>query len=121
MKARARMMPPLLLMRPSMRLHQPCDKRAQRKTARIAPRRVSFPKARLALGELEAAASLGPAILLAFHSARVAGEKAARLENGAQGGLVFHQGARNAVTHRAGLARQAAAIDSDDHVELAVA
>src|SRR5476649_2319756 len=75
----------------------------------------------LALGELEAAASLGPAILLAFHRARVAGKEAARLQYRTQGGLVIDQGARNAVTHRAGLARKPAAIDGDDHVELAVA
>src|ERR1700710_11080 len=73
------------------------------------------------LGELEAAARLRAAILLAFHRARIAGEEAARLEHGAQGGLVIDQGARNAVTHRAGLARKPATIDGDDDIKLAVA
>src|SRR5579883_2630664 len=66
---------------------------------------------RLAFGELEAAARLRPAILLALDRARVAGEEAARLQRGAQRRLVIDQGAGNAVTHGAGLAGKATAID----------
>src|SRR5205823_5224175 len=76
---------------------------------------------RLTFRELEGTASLGPAILLALDGARVAGEEAAGLQRGAQSGLVIHQGAGNTVTHRTGLTRQAAAIDGDDDIELAIA
>src|SRR5215472_5302417 len=76
---------------------------------------------RLTLRELEAAACLRPAILLAFHRARIAGEEAAGLERRAQAGLVIDQRARNAVAHRACLARQPTAVDGDDNVKLAVA
>src|ERR1700677_2644984 len=78
-------------------------------------------KSLLALAELEAAARLGTAILLALHRARIAGEEAARFQGRAQIRLVIHQGARNAVTHRASLAGKTAAIDRDDDIELAIA
>src|SRR6476620_6436556 len=76
---------------------------------------------RLALAELEAAASLRAAILLALDRARVAGEEAAGLQRRPQGRLIGHQGAADAVTHGAGLAGETAALDGDDDVELAVA
>src|SRR5262245_53814877 len=75
----------------------------------------------LALRELEAAASLGAAVLLALDHARVAGEEAAALERAAQVRLIGHQRLRQAVTHGARLSRQAAAGDRADDVVLAVA
>src|SRR5215218_7811381 len=55
-------------------------------------------KSRLALRELEAAAGLRLAVLLALDHARVAGEETAALERAAQIGLVGHQRLRQAVT-----------------------
>src|SRR5215468_8731668 len=75
----------------------------------------------LALGELERAAGLGLAVLLALDHARVAGEEATALEHRAQVRLVVHQRLGNAVAHRAGLAGQAAARDRAHDVVLAVA
>src|SRR3954471_10244101 len=75
----------------------------------------------LALGELEAAAGAGAAILLALDHAAVAGQEAAGLHRPAQAGLELGQRLGDAVTHRAGLARQAAAGHRGDDVELAVA
>src|SRR5271167_2266610 len=57
-----------------------------------------------ALRELEAAARLGLAVLLALHHARIAGEEAAVLEHGAQVGLMPHQRLGESVPHGAGLA-----------------
>src|SRR5690606_29703720 len=74
-----------------------------------------------ALRELEAAASLGPAVLLAFHHAAVAGQEACRLHRAAQRRLVFGERLADAVLHRAGLARKPAALDGGDHVVLAFA
>src|SRR3972149_6290304 len=58
----------------------------------------------LALGELEGAPRLGPAVLLAFHHARVAGEEGAALERAAQIGFEIGQRLGDAMTHGAGLA-----------------
>src|SRR4051812_27034729 len=65
----------------------------------------------LALAELEAAASLGAAIFLALDNARIAGQKALALHGDAQGRFVARQCRRDAVTDRASLAGQAAALD----------
>src|SRR5437879_3301418 len=73
-----------------------------------------------ALGELERAACLGPAVLLALDDARVAGQEAAVLQGGAQVRLEIGQRLGNAVTHRPGLAREAAARDRADPVILAL-
>src|SRR5690606_13976218 len=75
----------------------------------------------LALGELEGAAGLSLAVLLALHHAAVTGQETALLEHGAQAGLVVGQRLGNAVAHRARLARKAAAGDRCDDVVLAVA
>src|SRR5581483_6506394 len=64
---------------------------------------------KLPLRELEAAARLGPAVLLALDDARVAGEEAAALEHAAQIRLVPHQCFGKAVANRTGLAGEAAA------------
>src|SRR6185312_1421619 len=96
-------------------------KRAQAETAAFWPPFEQNCETRLTFGELERTASLRPPILLAFHGAWIAGEEAPRLQRGAQSRLVIHQGSGDAVPHGAGLARQAAAIDGDDDVELAVA
>src|SRR6185437_7157572 len=76
---------------------------------------------RSALGELEAAARFGLAVLLTLDHARVAGEEASMLEHGAQIGLVPHQCLRESMTHGAGLSRQSAAGDRAGHVVLALA
>ena len=76
---------------------------------------------RLALRELEAAAGLGAAVLLALDDARVAGQEAFALDRRAQRRLVAGQRLGDAVLDRAGLARQAAALDGGDDVILAVA
>ena len=75
----------------------------------------------LPLGELEAPARLGLAVLLALHHARIAGEEAAALEHRAQIGLMSHQCLGQAVTHRARLTRQPAAGDGAYHVVLTLA
>src|SRR5690606_19301348 len=79
------------------------------------------PETRLTLRELEAAASLGPAVLLPLHDAAVAGEEAALLEHGAQGRLVVGERLGDAVAYGACLSRKAAALDCCDDVELALA
>src|SRR5690348_5685699 len=76
---------------------------------------------RLALRELEAAAGLGAAVLLALDHAGVAGEEAGLLDDAAERGLVARQRLGDAVLDRAGLAREAAADDGRDHVILALA
>src|SRR5215210_7672160 len=75
----------------------------------------------LALRELEAAARLRPAVLLALDDAGVAGEEAFALDRGAQRRLVAGQRGRDAVADRARLARQAAALDGGFDVILALA
>src|SRR5690606_38063444 len=62
-----------------------------------------------ALRELERAAGLAAAILLALDHARVAGQEAGGLQRGAQPRLVQLQRLGDAVLHRTGLARQPAA------------
>src|SRR4051812_34663379 len=91
-----------------------CKDRLRRKTRRRE-------QAKSALGELEAAAGFGFAVLLALDHARVAGEETALLECAAQVRLEVHQRLRNAVAHRAGLTRQSAARNSADDVVLAIA
>src|SRR5258706_12081048 len=58
---------------------------------------------RLALRELEAAARLWMAVLLALDDAGIAREKAARLQGYAQPRFISDQGAADAVPHGAGL------------------
>src|SRR3546814_11523656 len=66
-----------------------------------------FPKPLgLALRELEAAARLGLAVLLALDRAAVAGKEARRLDRCAQRRLVAGQCLADAVLDRAGLARK---------------
>src|SRR5262249_48706478 len=76
---------------------------------------------KLALGELERAPCFGPAVLLTFDHARVAGEEAAALQCAAQIGLVVHQRLGQAVAHGASLAGQAAARNGAGDVVLAAA
>src|SRR5271156_6682404 len=71
------------------------------------------------LGELEAAARLAAAVLLALDDAAVAGQEAALLEDRPEAGLVEGQRLADAVPHRAGLARQPAARHRRGDVELA--
>src|SRR2546421_1770343 len=73
----------------------------------------------LAFRELEGLARLGTTVLLALNSARVAGEKTALLQNGAQ--IRFETGQRLGypMTHRASLARQSTASHRADHIILA--
>src|SRR5258708_40056375 len=63
---------------------------------------------RLALRELERLARLGAAVLLALDHPRVAGEKAALLQDAAQIRFEIGQRLRDDVTHHARLARQTA-------------
>src|SRR3954469_22107220 len=72
-----------------------------------------------ALRELEAAAGFLLAVLLALDDARVAGEESFLLERRAKLGLEVGERLRDAVAHGARLAREAAACDRHDHVELA--
>src|SRR3546814_13699463 len=58
---------------------------------------------RSALGELEAPARLGAAVLLALHHAGIAGQEAAALQHRAQARLVERQRLGVAVAHRARL------------------
>src|SRR5690606_284979 len=76
---------------------------------------------RLALGELEGAAGLRAAVLLALHHASVAGEEAALLEHSAKLRFVEGERAGDAVAHGTGLAREAAAGDGGDDIVLAAA
>jgi hypothetical protein len=74
---------------------------------------------RSALGELEAAARLALAVLLALDDAGVAGQETGGLQRGAQRRIVERQRLGDAVLDRAGLARQPAALDGRLDVELA--
>src|SRR5690606_13272908 len=76
---------------------------------------------RLALRELEAAAGLGAAVLLALDHAAIAGEEAGGLHGAAQFRLELAQGLADAVLDRAGLTRKPAALDGGDGVVLALA
>src|SRR5688572_2095428 len=76
---------------------------------------------RSALRELEAAARLGAAVLLALDDATVPGEEPALLENGPELRFEVRKGLRNAMTHRAGLPAEAAAGDGRNHVVLVLA
>jgi hypothetical protein len=71
------------------------------------------------LRELEAAARLALAVLLALDHAAVAGQEAGRLQRCAQPRIVKLQRLRDAVLDGTGLARKAAALDGRHHVELA--
>src|SRR5579883_3606918 len=73
----------------------------------------------LTFGELEAAARLGLAVLLALDHTRVAGQEAAAFEHRAQVRLVPHQRLGQAVAHGAGLAGKPAAGDRADDIVLA--
>src|SRR3954466_11161787 len=75
----------------------------------------------LALRELEAAAGLGAAVLLALNDARIAGQEAFALHGGAKARLVAGERGRDAVAGRARLAGKAAAGNGRDHVILALA
>ena len=70
----------------------------------------------LTLRELEAATRLGATVLLALDHARIAGEEAVGLQPLAQIRLEQRQRARDAVAQRAGLRRDAAAVQLRDHV-----
>src|ERR1700730_17100041 len=76
---------------------------------------------KLPLRELEASARFGLAVFLALDHARVAGDEAAALENGAQLGFVADQRLGYAVAHRAGLTRKSAARHRADYVILSLA
>src|ERR1700749_2324001 len=73
-------------------------------------------KTALAFRELEALARALLSVLLALLFAR---DESGVLERGAEVGVELHQRARDAVGHRAGLARGASARDVYDDVELA--
>src|ERR1700761_1794543 len=73
---------------------------------------------RLALRELEGTAGLGLTLLLTFDNAAVAGQEAAGLQRAAQGRLEEGQGAGDAVTNGARLARQTTTGDGGDDGEL---
>src|SRR5690242_7848828 len=75
----------------------------------------------LALRELEAAAGLGAAVLLALDGARVAGQEPGLLDDRAQARLVAGQRLGDAVLHCAGLAREPAADDRRNDVILTLA
>src|SRR3546814_16816993 len=64
---------------------------------------------RSALGELEAPARLGAAVLLALHHAGIAGQEAAALQHRPQARLVARQSLGDAVARRARLTVEAAA------------
>ena len=81
--------------------------------------RVNVRRYGLALRELEAAACLGAAVLLALDDARVAGQEAFALDGRAKRRLVAGQRGRDAVPDRAGLAGEAAALDRAIDVILA--
>src|SRR6266545_2312177 len=72
----------------------------------------------LSLAELEALARALLTVLLAFLDARIARQEARLLEPLPQLEVVFHERARDAEPQRAGLARDAAAGDRREHVEL---
>ncbi len=72
----------------------------------------------LPLGELEASAGLGLAVLLALDGSAVAGQEAAGPQGAVQLRLVVQQRPADAVPHRAGLAGQPAALHRGDHVVL---
>src|SRR5690348_18467130 len=74
-----------------------------------------------ALRELEAAAGLRLAVLLALDDARVAGQEAALLQRRAEARLVEGQRTADAVAHRAGLTGEPAAGHRAHHVVLAEA
>src|SRR5579883_1030528 len=90
-----------------------------KKSPEISLRALSFVLPdRSALRELEGTAGLGLTVLLTLDDAAVAGQEAAGLQRAAQSRLEEGQGARDAVTNGTGLARQAAAGDGGDDVEL---
>src|ERR1041385_3093199 len=72
----------------------------------------------LAFRELEALARALLPVLLALLGARVARHESRVLERGPEVCVELHQGARDALAHRAGLPRRASARDVDDDVEL---
>src|SRR6266702_3201 len=74
---------------------------------------------RLALGELEALAGAGLAVLLALHGAGVAGDEAGLLEDRPVVRVELHERAGDAVADGAGLTGQPAALRVHEHVELA--
>jgi hypothetical protein len=76
---------------------------------------------RLTLRELERAAGLGLAVLLALDDAAVAGQEATLLQHGAQARLEVGERLGDAVTNGTGLAGKTAAGNGCDDVELAVA
>src|SRR5690606_4895470 len=76
---------------------------------------------RLALRELEAPAGLLAAVLLTLNHAAIAGHEASVLQRRTKGRLIIGQRLRDAMTHSAGLAREARTCDGRDHVELAFA
>src|SRR5689334_5797596 len=81
-------------------------------------RRLQIVRQRLALAELEASASGLLAVLLALLLAGVTRDVAGRLQLGAQLAVDLHQGARDAVSDRAGLRGNASADHRRDDVVL---
>src|SRR5688500_1092483 len=73
-----------------------------------------------ALRELEAAAGLGAAVLLALDHTAVAGKEPGGFDREAQRRLELGERLADAVLDRAGLAREAAALDGGDDVVLAL-
>src|ERR1700736_4089244 len=89
---------------------------------RSAPRPPRARGSRLVEGAVcRAAARAGAAVFLALDDAAVARQEAALLHGAAQIRLVLGKRLGDAVAHRAGLARQTAARDGGDHVELLAA
>ncbi|EGE55629.1 hypothetical protein RHECNPAF_890041 [Rhizobium etli CNPAF512] len=98
-----------------------CRPTPHNKKGRVSPAFVNSvcPK-RLTLGELEGAAGLCLAVLLAFDDAAVAGQEAALLQHRAQARLEVGERLGQAMANGTGLAGEAAAGNGCDDVELAV-
>jgi hypothetical protein len=75
--------------------------------------------AKLSLRELEALARTLLSVLFAFLNTRIARNQSCLLQCRPQVGVVFHQGAGDAVANRAGLARWPTARDINQHIKLA--
>src|SRR5262249_61857926 len=71
----------------------------------------------LAFRELEALAGAFLTVLLTLFGARIARQQAGLLELLTQFGVELQKGARDAVTHCAGLACHTATVNIDQHVE----
>src|SRR4051812_49454769 len=91
-------------------------RKAKKKAARNEPDRLSlFGLLRLTLRELEAAAGLGAAVLLALPDARIASQEAFPLHGGAKARLVAGKRGRDCRGGRAGPAGKDAARNGGRH------